>query len=452
MGKLRVKRLAFVYHPRSFATMEISAAAEGVCDLIWVVDQDLGETPSMVRLLRRLGEVVDVTGLDHDAAAARIAAARPDGILALHDRLLTFTAEVAARLQLPFHAPTTAERLSDKRAQRAALAAAGLQVPWVLSIPPQRERLALRALLGAARFPAVLKPRFSESSRNTLPIANRHALVEALDAIARATPADRDALQLEEYLADRPGATTHGDVPADYVSVETAVVDGVVRHLAITGRFPLAAPFRETGFFLPAALPADEEQAVLALATAAVRACGVTGGCLHTEIKMTPAGPVVIEVNGRIGGGVPDLLRRATGLELMPIALRLALGARPDLAPLPPADGVAFVFLRQAPQRLQRITTVDGLDALRALPGVDQVILNRGPGADVDWRAGTEEHVFAAEGLVPDHVTLLEVRRAVEHDVLVTGAAEDDDAPPLRYRALASLNALTVLSTLPLVA
>jgi hypothetical protein len=124
-----VRRLAFVYHPRSFATMEISAAAEGLCELVWIVDRDLGETAAMLRLLQRLGDVVDVTGLDHDAAAAAVAAARPDGILALHDALLSWTAEVAQRLGLPFHLPQTARELSDKRAQRAALAAAGVAMP-----------------------------------------------------------------------------------------------------------------------------------------------------------------------------------------------------------------------------------------------------------------------------------------------------------------------------------
>ena len=57
---------------------------------------------------------------------------------------------------------------------------------------------------------------------------------------------------LEGYLADDPARS--GDPYAAYVSVESVVAAGVISHLALTGRFPLAENFRETGFFIPAAL------------------------------------------------------------------------------------------------------------------------------------------------------------------------------------------------------
>lgn len=423
-----MKRLAFVYHPRSFATMDIKAAAEGVCELVWIVDHDLGETPSMVRLLRRLGDVVDVTALSHDAAAARIAEARPDGILALHDQLLGWTAAVAERLGLPFYTPQTAAALSDKRAQRAALAAGGVPMPAILPVPPTRDRAALSALLGAASFPAVLKPRRSECSRNTVLVRSREELVAALDDVARHAPADRDALQLEEYLGDRPGAAIEGDEIADYVSVESVVLDGRPRHLTVTGRFPLAAPLRETGMFIPAAMPADERQAALDLATAALQALGVERGCLHTEIKMTPDGPRVIEVNGRIGGGVPEMLLDVAGVELLPIALRVALGDQEDVAPLPPTTGVGYLFFRHLPQELGRVVAIEGLDELRARPGVRRLVLNFGPGSELDWREGTDECVFTVEGVVADHDALLAMRRAVEHEVVVVAVPAGDAA------------------------
>jgi biotin carboxylase len=418
-----VKRLAFAYHPRSFATLEISEAAAGICEVVWVIDRAMPEVRSMARLLTRLGEVVDVTGLDAAQAAAAIRAARPDGILALSDAMLEWTADIAARLDLPhFHAPATARRLADKRAQREALAAAGIPVPASWAVPPTGDGAGWRALLDAVVFPAVVKPRRSEVSRNTLPVRSAAELEAALAGIAARSPQDRDALQLEEYLADRPGAPGAGeDALADYLSVETAVVGGEPRHFAVNGRLPLATPFRETGFFIPAALAEDERDAALALATAAVGALGVTTGVLHTEIKMTPDGPRIIEVNGRIGGGVIDMMRRATGLEVMPVALRLALGERPDVPVLPATDGVAYILLRQPSQTLRHVTAIDGLDELRARADVDQVLINRGPGARIDWQAGTNEYVFRVDGRVPDHDALLDVRRHAEHGVRVSG-------------------------------
>jgi len=53
------------------------------------------------------------------------------------------------------------------------------------------------------------------------------------------------------------------------------------------------------------------------LATAATKALRVRTGFLHTEIKVTPSGPRVIEVNGRLGGGLPNLLQQAAGFDLL---------------------------------------------------------------------------------------------------------------------------------------
>ena len=61
------------------------------------------------------------------------------------------------------------------------------------------------------------------------------------------------------------------------------------------------------------------------LAERAARALGVDVGCLHTEIKLTIDGPRVIEVNGRLGGGIPEMLELASGVSLFNVAARVAV-------------------------------------------------------------------------------------------------------------------------------
>ena len=65
---------------------------------------------------------------------------------------------------------------------------------------------------------------------------------------------------------------------------------------------------------------------MLEVATAALHALGVRTGGFHTEIKLTPDGPRVIEVNGRIGGGVPEMLFEASGVSIFNLSMRVALG------------------------------------------------------------------------------------------------------------------------------
>jgi biotin carboxylase len=418
-GAERERRLAFVYHPQSFGTMAIAEAARGVCRLIWVIDGDVPETASMARLLRRLGDVVDIAGLSLDDASAAIAAQRPDGILALADSLLGWTAAIALRLELPFISPAAAAALTDKHAQREALRAAGVAVPGFWPLPPLAEAEAWTALERRARFPAVLKPRRGEGSRDVVPVQSLDQVRAILEQHADLSLAGERGFILEEYLRDRveeqPAAF------AGYVSVESIVAAGRISHLAITGRFPLAEPFRETGFFIPSALERADRDAVLELASAAIAALGVSIGCLHTEIKLTPDGPRVIELNGRIGGGVPEMLLDATGIDLLEIALRLALSEAIAFDAVPACSKVGYLLYVQAPPAMRTVTSVNGLDTLRADAAVEEVILRRGPGQSVDWREGNHGHVFSVRGAVGDHAELKQIQDRVYAEAQILG-------------------------------
>jgi biotin carboxylase len=410
------RRLAFFYHPRSFSVFSLAAAARGVCELVWVVDSEIEETEEMIPMLARMGIVVDVTTLDEEQTVAAIAAARPDGILTLKDSLMQRTAGLAERLGLPFHDSEVARRFTDKHLQRLALREGGVPVPGFWAVPATREGPAWDEFLGQPRFPAVLKPRHnSEGSRDTIRIESAGDLRAALQS------AD-GGLVLEEYLADRVDdpAVIDGRF-ADYVSVETIVSDGIISHLAVTGRFPPAEPFRESGFFIDALLSDGDRAAALTAASAAVAALGVRIGCLHTEIKFTPDGPRVIELNGRIGGGVPEMLLDATGVELLPIAMALALGESVTFdAPLA-SDRVAYLLYVQSPVWMRTVTHVDGIQQLLADPAVSEVVLNRGPGASVDWREGNHGHVFSVRGVVADHDALYEIAQRVYAEVQILG-------------------------------
>ena len=412
-------RLAFVYHPRSFPTMAIKEAAEGICDLIWVLDTSDPEIASMSRLLRRLGDVVDIAGMPLEEAVTALAAARPDGILALADSLLVWTAQVAAILELPFMSPEVAGRLTDKYTQRVALREGGLPVPGYWQVPESGDPVAWDVFAQEARFPAVLKPRRGEGSRDTVRVDSLAELRAALAASPGQAGSAPDELVLEEYLRDRP--ETAGADFADYVSVESVVSDGRISHLAITGRFPPAEPFRETGFFIPAAFEEAQCTAIADVASAAVAAIGIEVGALHTEIKLTPEGPRVIELNGRIGGGVPEMLADATGVQLLPIALRVALGEAIVFQRMLACTQVGYLLYVQAPLAMTTIREVVGLDRLRALAGVDEVILNRGPGQSVDWRAGNHGHVFSVRGAAPDHETVRSLERFATAEVEIHG-------------------------------
>ena len=402
--------VAVAYGPRCVPVMQLVEAAAEICELLWMIDGSLPEMRQMTELLNRFGPVVNIDGLSVNQILEELSPPyRPDGIVTYLDANMPTFAKVAAALALPFHSPAASVALTDKADQRRALREAGLPVPACDVIGPEFSASEVSALGTRVGWPAVLKPRSAQGSRYTFFVDDEIQLAGFLLALGPARP----DMVLESYLPDDPSRTnaTYGD----YVSVESAVARGVISHLAVTGRFPLAENFRETGFFIPADLSVPDRAAVLDLANSAIEALGVTTGCLHTEIKFTNEGPRVIEVNGRVGGGVPEMLNRAAGLGLIEMTLRVA------------TQGIGYRFFLQPPAVSATVTAIEGVDVISDFPGVDTITVHQQPGADLDWKDGSRNHIMAVVGFAEDYEQLQLVHRLLNDEVTVTYANVSHD-------------------------
>jgi len=424
-------KLVYVYDPLSFAPLSITQAAAEVCRFVWVVDSSKPNAALTARLLRKFGPVIDSSDGNLERVAAEAREHQPDGVLSMHDADLLWTAELAELLQLPFHSRETALKLTDKRAQRAALASAGLAVPMVRVIAADADAATVADIAETFTYPAVLKPRFGQASRNTLPISSGVELKATLEEL-RGQP---DWLA-EDYVLEGfvPDATTEvgGRGFAGFVSVESVVENGRVEHASISSRTPFRWPFRETGYCTPTALSPEHEAEVLRVAGEAARALGVTVGCLHTEIKLTDDGPVVIEVNGRPGGGMSEMLERASGFSILRTALRLAVGDPVGLQGPVACSRIGYLLYVFPETDVDCIDSVEGLQELRKVEGVDEIVLVRGPGQRIDWREGSEAHVFHLTGTTRDFDELRRLIDATVSLVRIEGHNEDvsSTAPP----------------------
>lgn len=411
--------LAVAYGPRSVPVLQLVEAAAGRCELVWMIDDRLPEMDDMARLLQRFGPVVATGALDLDTAVAALDRHRPDGIATYFDAGMVDLACLAAKLGLPFFSPETAAALTDKVRQREMLAAGGVTVPRFWDVPLRRDLEAVVAEIDAHDgWPVVLKPRSESGSHHTFLAETAGDAVAALVGLG----SDRRDMVAEEYLeGDRRLAA--GPF-ADYLSVETIVSDGAMSHVALTGRFPPAALFRETGFFIPAVLEPELLPAVLEEAERAIAALGVDLGCLHTELKLTADGPRVIEVNGRLGGGIPEMAARASGLDLFGMSIDLALGSSVRVDGPVPCKRVGYRLFLQPPPDPSTVTTIEGVDRLADHPWIDGISIHRGPGSHVDGRDGSRTFVLAVVGSAPDHAGVVEVERLVRDSIAVTYSAE----------------------------
>jgi biotin carboxylase len=411
MPEVRPK-LGVFWEDAAFSPLEIAEEARGFCDIVWVVGWSAIPISFPVKFLTRLGDVIDVGTQPEARIVERLAECGLNGVIAFTDPPQRLAATVAEHLGLPFHSPHTATLVSDKFAQRMALRAAGIPVPNFTRLRLSESADTLTEKMEGVNFPAVLKPQSGAGSRDTF-------LVEDIDDVRTRleTCADEDFI-LEEYIADRPNPASR--FGADIVSVEMIVRDGVACHVAVSGRFRFAPPLRDTGGFMPSDLSGPDMRTVVDLATAASGALGVRHGVLHIEVKLSPDGPRIIEVNGRIGGGVPGLLSRVGGPPIMEWAMRLALSQDlGSIVEIPPSP-VSFFRWLLAPVAAQEVRGVKGVNEARALPGIARISVNRQPGELVNAReGGTFGNVVALEGVVADHEELGQLLSDIDATLLL---------------------------------
>jgi biotin carboxylase len=165
------------------------------------------------------------------------------------------------------------------------------------------------------------------------------------------------------------------------VTVNAFSIGGTFYPLTVTDR--LTAGGEAFGVALahvwPSAHPVDE---AVEAARLAADALGVTDGPSYTQIVLGPDGPRVMELAARLGGGHDaELCRVALGVDLNGLALAAALG-EPVEAPAPEPNGGAVVRFLVPPEGV--LQEVDGLAEARALEGVVDARVYRGPG----WEFG----------------------------------------------------------------
>jgi biotin carboxylase len=411
-------RIAVVHGHTSPAGLEIQRAIGDVCVPIWVVDSTdpVIDAPPPERMLRRFGPVVDIAHLSMREAAEAVKPHGPDGIMAFADRQLKTASWLAQELSLVFDAPAVIERTVDKPLQRAALRDGGVSVPawWTLAAGAPRNDV--DRIVSEATFPLVLKPQRGTTSSYTYFADSARSLLAIL------SDPENEVLG-SDYIVEEfiPGTSREvGSDIADFVSVESIVSRGIISHLAICGKFTLEPPFRGTGGFTPVDLPTEEITDILDVTTRSLGALGITTGCTHTEIMLTPKGARVVEVNGRIGGNIPTFIQGSTGVSLPHLAVDIALGRPVVRQGLLPCDHITFRVHGQPPMWANQFVDIEGLDVVARMPGVEEAALRQSLNTPVNWRSGAGYLIYLVTARADNHREMLALRSRILSTVTTT--------------------------------
>lgn len=272
----------------------------------------------------RGGTVLDLLDRDAVLAAAReLAATIPVlGVLSWDEVLIVTTAHVAHELGVPGPGITAIEGCRDKFRSRRVLTAAAVAQPRFHFAQDERQAVAAAERIG---YPVVVKPRGMAASMGVVLASDANAVRNAFRAAEASSligaPAYQGGALVEEYLS------------GPEVSVDGAVVNGVYSPLFLARKTVGMHPyFEELGHIVDPADDLLEDPQLLATLTSAHRAIEFRYGITHTELKLTERGPVIVEINGRLGGDlIPRLAYFATGVDSGAVAVDVALGLHPEI-------------------------------------------------------------------------------------------------------------------------
>ncbi|MFY1583646.1 ATP-grasp domain-containing protein [Micromonospora sp. WMMD734] len=214
--------------------------------------------------------------------------------------------------------------------------------------------------------PMVLKPSDRGLSEGVVVVGPTEALA---DGWAWAAAATTGPILAEEYL-DGP----------EY-SVESFSLAGQHDIVMITEKVTTELPrFIEVGHQAPARLaPAVREQ-VVELVTALLTLIGQRTGPAHTEIRLTAAGPRVIESQTRAGGDqIWEMCELVTGVDLLSETMIALLGLpMPRRVPAAKAAAIRFFSFENG-----RVAGVHGLAEAAADEGVVRLVCTLRPGQEL---------------------------------------------------------------------
>ncbi|MBY3298890.1 ATP-grasp domain-containing protein, partial [Rhizobium laguerreae] len=163
--------------------------------------------------------------------------------------------------------------------------------------------------------------------------------------------------------------------------------------------------FREVTF--PAPLGKDEHERIVDLSLSCLQALGLGWGPANIELRWTKRGPVVIEVNPRLGAG-PQLVNLAYGIDLVTEHIKLATGGKCALLKKR-SHTAAWRYL--IPDLDGTLDWIDGGTQAAAVPGIAEVKLYAQPKMPIIRKGDYQDligHVIAASPSRDQTATLLQ--------------------------------------------
>lgn len=243
-----------------------------------------------------------------------------NGIITIaSDMPMRTVAAVANELNLVGIDVDTAIKTTDKFEMRKALSDYGVPIPKFFKVNNFEQYMETVKLF---LTPFIVKPSDNSGSRGIYKL-------NATDDVS----AIEDAYRYSCQFSSNNTVLVEEFMQGEEVSVETLSIDGQCHIIQITDKLTTGAPhFVEMGHTQPTHLSNEMINSINKVAINANRAVGIINGPSHTEIKITPEGPKIVEIGARLGGDciTSHLVPFSTGVDMVECCIKIALGETPN--------------------------------------------------------------------------------------------------------------------------
>ncbi|MBN3283804.1 CRNS1 synthase, partial [Polyodon spathula] len=319
---------------------------------------------------------------------------RPDGCLSFWDDCVLLAALVCERLGLrtsPPQAVRTAKqksqthlRISDLFPDSSLLLPLPSRSIWapsphIYAVPCYHleSRADVEKAARLVSFPAVMKLEYGSGAVGVKRVDSAEECQAHFEKISSNLREETDypgiglgwgnAMTLMEYLS----GTEH--------DVDLVLFDGQKVAAFISDNGPTRVPgFTETAAAMPSYLRPDKQAQLVEAALRCCLGCGLTDGVFNVEMKMTPTGPRLIEINARMGGFyLRDWIQVVYGADILFAAFAVACGLRPRIPEASPPLCHLIGVMCVVSQHLQALKTTASSEALRLLHSRGVIRLNQ---------------------------------------------------------------------------
>ncbi|XP_034500819.1 carnosine synthase 1 isoform X4 [Ailuropoda melanoleuca] len=295
-----------------------------------------------------------------------------DGCFSYWDDCLVLTALLCQELGLPC-SPPAAMRLAKQKSctQLHLLRCQG--PPWpapsLHAVPccPLESEADVEKAVHQVPLPGVMKLEFGAGAVGVRLVEDAPQCHEHFSRVARDLQGEADhpgiglgwgnAMLLMEFVE----GTEH--------DVDLVLFGGRLLAAFVSDNGPTRLPgFTETAACMPTGLAPEQEAQLVQAAFRCCLGCGLLDGVFNVELKLTGAGPKLIEINPRMGGFyLRDWILELYGVDLLLAAAMVACGLRPALPTHPRARGHLVGVMCLMSQHLQVLNSTSSRETLQGL-------------------------------------------------------------------------------------